>query len=371
MRLHALGIPPTITSKDYSCCAFTNQLRLFCKFMTESGHDVVHYGNEYSEAECSEHVSVLFDKDMKHSYGVQYREKQRFFKHNSNDEVHKKFYKRTFEELQKRKTELDIVLCFWGMGHYELASKLNSDWMVVEPSVSYAQSFAKNRVFASYSIMNVHYAQNKQDPSFWDTVIPHYLDPAEFEYNDKKDDYILFLGRVIPSKGVGLIFDLAKKINKKFLIAGHGDVSTFYKVSEIPKNVEILGVVNSEQRKNLLKNAKLLIVPTFYNEPFGLVVAEALMSGTPAITTDWGGFVENNRHGLTGFRCRTFGQFINAIENVDNINSKNCRKYALNNFSIDYAKNRYIDYFEIIKQRKERGFYCQKNKANSVYEFLI
>jgi len=39
MRLHALGIPPTITNKEYSCCAFTNQLRLFCKLMNESGFE--------------------------------------------------------------------------------------------------------------------------------------------------------------------------------------------------------------------------------------------------------------------------------------------------------------------------------------------
>lgn len=367
MRLHALGIPPTITHKEYSCCAFTNQLRLFCKFMTEAGCDVVHYGHEFSEVKCKEHVTVVCDKEMKESYGEDYRKNQRFFKHNIDDEIHQIFNQKALFEIKKRKSDFDIVLCFWGMGHYNLAKQLDSHYVIVEPSVSYSQSFAPNRVFASYSTMNVHYTQDKKDPSFWDTVIPHYIDPEEFTYDSKKEKYALFLGRIIPEKGIGLIIDLSKKFPEyQFIIAGNGNVDK----NKIPNNVEFVGVVKGKEKNKLLSKAKFLIAPSFYNEPFGLIVPEALISGTPVITTDWGGFVENNRHGVTGYRCKTYDQFLHAIRNIDKIQSEKCRDFAIEHFSIDYAKNRYLDYFEILKKRHEQGYYYESDRFfNSTYEF--
>lgn len=371
MRLHALGVPPTITIKEYSCCCFTNQLRLFCKFMKLEGFEVIHYGHEHSQVECTEHVSVLYDKELKKVYGEDYRKKQRFFSNNTNDEIHVLFNERCLKEIEKRKSsDFDIVLCFWGMGHYLVGKQLmDKGWPVVEPCIGYSHSFAKNRVFASYSIMNTHYIENKQDPCFWDTVIPHYVDPEEFEYSDEKDDYFLFMGRIIPSKGVGLIIDIAKCINnKKFIIAGYGDVANFYNTNEIPKNVEFIGVVGPEERKKLLKNAKALLSPTFYMEPGPLVLSESLMSGTPVISTDWGGFLDNNKHGRTGFRCRTFGQFVQSIDLIENIDNKYCRDYAMKNLSIHSAKKRYVDYFSIVRQRYEHGFYFLDNFSNSIHE---
>lgn len=368
MRLHALGIPPTITNKEYSCCAFTNQLRLFCKFMSESGFEVIHYGHEHSEVNCSEHVSVVYDEEMKRNYGNDYKFNQRFFKHNVEDEIHKIFRERSYEGIQKRKSGFDIILCFWGMGHYELAAKL-TNCVIVEPSVSYSKSFAPNRIFASYSIMNTHYTQENRDPSFWDTVIPHYIDPDEFLYSSDKSNYGLFLGRIIPSKGIGIILDLAKKLpDIDFVIAGNGNVDQ----NKLPNNVKFVGVVKGEEKKNLLTNAKFLIAPSLYNEPFGLIVPESLVSGTPVITTDWGGFVENNKHEHTGFRCRTFDQFVHAIKNIDKIKNEDCKNFALNNFSINCAKKRYIDYFKILENRYTKGYYYESEKfLNSTCEIVL
>ena len=306
---------------------------------------------------------------MKQFYGENYRQNQRFFKHSIDDSIHENFNVRTMAEIKKRKTDFDIVLFFWGVGHYKLAKQLDNNWAVVEPSVSYSQSFAPNRVFASYSIMNVHYTQEKKDPGFWDTVIPHYVDPEEFIYSKDKEDYAVFLGRIIPSKGISLIIDVAKKFpDYKFLIAGNGHIEK----NQIPHNIEFIGVVKGEDKSRLLSKAKFLIAPSFYNEPFGLIVPEALMSGTPVITTDWGGFVENNRHEITGYRCRTYDQFLHAIRNINKIKSEDCRDFAIKHFSIDYARKRYIDYFKIIEKRYKEGYYYEFDEfLDSTYEFTI
>jgi glycosyltransferase involved in cell wall biosynthesis len=78
------------------------------------------------------------------------------------------------------------------------------------------------------------------------------------------------------------------------------------------------------------------------------MVAEALMSGTPAITTDWGGFVDTNVHGLTGYRCRDFRDFVNAIKNIDQIKPIDCLQYAVTHFEDKVVHEKLHNYLQKI-----------------------
>ena len=187
----------------------------------------------------------------------------------------------------------------------------------------------------------------------------------DFEYNQDKEDYFLFLSRVTEIKGIHIAIQLTEKIGSKLLIAGQGDLKSLG-YEKTPSHVEYVGYADVEKRKSLMKNARALILPTHYIEPFGGVTIEAMLSGTPIITTDWGCFAENNLHGTTGYRCRTMDQFIWAAKNIDKIKPKKCRDWAEKNFSLKRVSKMYKEYLGSIRNLMFDGFYHKDSTRNNI-----
>ena len=351
MRFHVCALPHTNTTKDYISCAYTAKVINFCRMMVERGHEVYLYSGEQNEAPCTRHISCVTETLRAAHVGEKHFTSASFdcnlpFWLNFNDNV--------ITGIRKnRESQRDFICVIGGFAQKQIADAF-PEMITVEFGVGYGGTFSKYRVFESYAWMHTCYGAatmgnpHNADGSWWDTVIPGYLDPEQFPFSSEKDDYYLFIGRLVDRKGYRIAADVCFDLGAKLIVAGQG---------EPPVGCEYVGVVGPEERGKLMSRAKAVFVPTIYVEPFGNVNVEAQACGTPVITTDWGAFTETVVDGVTGFRCRTFGEFKRAALNAPSLDPSVIRIRAIVKYSLNVIGKKYEDYFLRLLHLWDDGWY--------------
>ncbi|HMG72693.1 MAG TPA: glycosyltransferase [Pyrinomonadaceae bacterium] len=172
--------------------------------------------------------------------------------------------------------------------------------------------------------------------------------PSDYVFSETKDDYFLFMVKMLERaelKGLPLAIVLAEKLGFKLTIAGSSEnkilQGEFAQMCR-SKGIEFVGEVSGARKADLIAGAKGLLFPTMQDEPFGLVIAEALISGTPVICSDRGACRELMTEEV-GFVCADLNEYERAIGRISEISPKACREKALKDFHYlrmadDYVK---------------------------------
>ena len=220
LRFHLLGLAHLATHKKNSACAYTQKVVKLARILKSHGHQVFFYGVEGSEVECDEFIQVSTQDVLEQTYG-QYDQTREFFKHHPQDFAHRTFNANTIKEINARKADRDFLLC--PMGNYQEPIARAVNLLTVEPGIGYTGVFSAFRVFESYAWMHYVYGLLKQDDGVWyDAAIPNYYDVADFPFEEQKEDYLLYFGRIIRRKGVQVAADVAKATGHQLYVVGQG-----------------------------------------------------------------------------------------------------------------------------------------------------
>lgn len=351
MTFHVVALPHTQTTREYVHCAYTEKVRKFCNMMTSLGHIVYLYASEDNEANCKERITCITKKQQKDMIGVEKPTDNLKAEFDPNKDYWQLMNDNAIAAIKDRIQPKDFICVIAGLCQKPIADAF-PDHMTVEYGIGYGGVFAKYKVFESYAWMHTVYGSlmgtHSANGNYYDCVIPNYYDISDFPFSDIKDDYFLFIGRLIDRKGYQIAVDVCKYLNKKLVIAGQGDP---------PEYGEYVGVVGAKERGKLMSKAKAVFVPTQYIGPFEGVSVEANLCGTPIITTDWGSFAENNIDGLTGWRCRTFKEFVAAARNVDGMDYKCIRDISVDKYDCNNVKYKYQTYFHRLLTLWDKGWY--------------
>lgn len=349
MIFHVVGLPHTNTTSDFVVCAFTEKVRKFCVMMKGLGHTVYLYAGEFNEAPCDEHIVCITEAERLAHVGDKHYTEASF---DYSLPVWQDFNRKVAQEIENRCSGTDFVCLIGGLANKQIADTLTY-LTCVELGIGYGGTFARFRVWESYAWMHTCYGSANPNPNdtnglFFDAVIPSYFEPEKFPFRSMKDDYFLYMGRLTERKGVQIAADVCEHIQEPLLVAG---------VGVPPSYGEYVGAVGEEERGKLMAGAKALFVPTQYIEPFGSVAVEAMLCGTPVISTDFGAMSETNIHGVTGYRCRTMGEFVWAAQNVEYLDRYEIHVHAAENYSLTTVAHQYQSYFEQLETLWGKGFY--------------
>lgn len=187
-------------------------------------------------------------------------------------------------------------------------------------------------------------------------AIPNFVDAAAYRFVPAVPDDapLVFLGRVEAIKGAHIAIAVAKQTGRRLLIAGThsegGPEGEYWRAQIAPElganGIDYLGPVDDAAKDRLLGAAAALIVPIQWDEPFGLVFAEALACGTPVISCPRGALPEIVRPGVDGFLVGDVAEACRAVDKLGSIDRRRCRERAEQCFSVAAVVPRYETLYE-------------------------
>ncbi|HEY8173848.1 MAG TPA: glycosyltransferase family 4 protein [Dehalococcoidia bacterium] len=211
-------------------------------------------------------------------------------------------------------------------------------------------SQAQNRVFQPLS-----------GPAVYAGHVYNAIDVESFPFEPKKSDDLLFLSRVAREKGPEIAVEVAKRTGRRLIIAGkvdHYDGDFFDEVMRPlidDDQIVFVGEADAVRKRELYRRAKCLLLPLQWDEPFGLVMPEAMACGTPVVAFPRGSAREVVDHGRTGFIVENLDEMVEAVNMIEAIDPADCRRHVAANFAPALMTDGYLRMYHRVLELGPRG----------------
>jgi glycosyltransferase involved in cell wall biosynthesis len=185
-------------------------------------------------------------------------------------------------------------------------------------------------------------------------TVHHGVPPGLYDFRRERGEYFVFLGRIAREKRLDRAIDIALACGTRLVIAAKIDpADRAYFDREIAQRLQhplmqFIGEVGDHQKSELLGNARALLFPIDWPEPFGMVVIEALACGTPVVAYGHGSVPELLEHGVTGFIVRDQDEAIGAAREVARIDRRACRQAFEDRFTSARMARRYLAVYQAL-----------------------
>jgi glycosyltransferase involved in cell wall biosynthesis len=183
------------------------------------------------------------------------------------------------------------------------------------------------------------------------STIHHGLEFSKYRLTTNKQGYLAFIGRIAPVKGTHLAIEVAEKSGIPLKIAGEIQpmFRDYYESQVEPhvdgKFIQYIGEADLEEKNDLLGNASAMLFPIQWDEPFGLVMIEAMACGTPVIAMPGGSVPEIVKDGVSGWVCRGVEEMAERARHAADFDPAQVRAYAEQTFSLDRMVRQYADLY--------------------------
>lgn len=234
---------------------------------------------------------------------------------------------------------------------FRVAKVMSYQRAVTARSVVWGHRFARGRL--TFVGCSRRMLDDVRDLAAW-RVVYNAVDPSSYEFaaDVPADAPLVFLGRLEHIKGPHVAIRVARGAGRRLILAGNvpADQHAYFEQAIRPHldghRISYVGPVDDAAKSSLLSRAAALLMPILWDEPFGIVMAEALACGTPVIGFGRGAVPEIVRHGVTGFVCHEEQEMLAAVSHVSALSRSACRRDA----ELRFSQNALVDAYESLYQ---------------------
>ncbi len=265
------------------------------------------------------------------------------------------------EQVLKLAPEFEVIHFHIDYMHFPCSRRLKTPHLTtLHGRLDIPDLVPLHREFRDMPVVSISQAQRKPLGWLnWQATVHHGLPLDLYRFSPGTGEYLAFIGRISPEKGLDKAIEIAKRAGIPLRIAAKVDRADREYFEQVIRPlldhplVDYIGEISDREKNEFLGNALALVLPLNWPEPFGLVMIEAMACGTPVVAFSCGSVPEIVKDGLTGYIVHDVDEAVRAISSVPSLKREWIRKVFEQRFSAERMCRKYVSVYERLQLQKE------------------